>query len=231
MTEISGIAGRRAARLAPHGIYSCLDLAEADRRLIRSVLTVTGEALWYELNGEVIQPMHVHRPAHKTLSRGGSFGEATTDPMVLFAWLVRNLERLIEELEYHALQAGRLTVWVGYRDGQVGCSEGPLMAPSDRFDLLLEAARIGLRRAWIPRIAANRMHLIATELRPHGQVQLGLFEPPAEQARAIAQLKRVVNARYGRFTLRSGATLPLYAVYQDETSSFDICDVRGKMCF
>jgi nucleotidyltransferase/DNA polymerase involved in DNA repair len=49
--------------------------------------------------------------------------------------------------------------------------------------------------------------------------------------RALAQLKRAVNARYGRFALRSGATLPLYAIYQDEANSFDICDVRGKMCF
>jgi hypothetical protein len=29
------------------------------------------------------------------LSRGGSFGEPAVEPMVLFAWLVRNLERLI----------------------------------------------------------------------------------------------------------------------------------------
>ena len=31
VTEITGIAGRRAARLAPYGISSCLDLARADR--------------------------------------------------------------------------------------------------------------------------------------------------------------------------------------------------------
>ncbi|MGH7223499.1 MAG: DNA polymerase Y family protein, partial [Gemmataceae bacterium] len=51
VTEVSGIADRRAARLAPHGIATCLDLALADRRLVRRLLTITGEALWYELNG------------------------------------------------------------------------------------------------------------------------------------------------------------------------------------
>ena len=99
MTEITGIAGRRAARLLPWGIRTCLDLARADRRLVRSLLTATGEALWWELNGE---PGAADPPAAARSTRccraGGSFGESTADPMILYAWLVRNLERLIEEL-------------------------------------------------------------------------------------------------------------------------------------
>ena len=67
---------------------------------------------------------HRSGPLHKALSRGGSFGEATAEPVVLYAWLVRNLERLIEELEYHGVRAGRLTVWVAYKNGQVGRRPG-----------------------------------------------------------------------------------------------------------
>ena len=63
VTEITGIAGRRAARLLPWGIKTCLDLARADRRLVRSLLTASGEALWWELNGDPVQPIHVRRPA------------------------------------------------------------------------------------------------------------------------------------------------------------------------
>jgi hypothetical protein len=75
------------------------------------------------------------------------------------------------------------------------------------------------------------MHVNASQLRRPGFSQLGLFEPPAEQARAVAQVKREVNACVGRFALRSGATLPLADVYRDEAQSYDICDVRGKICF
>ncbi len=75
VTEITGIAGRRAARLSPWGIHTCLDLAQTDRRLVRALLTASGETLWWELNGEAVQPIHLRRPAHKALSRGGSFGE------------------------------------------------------------------------------------------------------------------------------------------------------------
>lgn len=47
VTEIAGIAGRREKRLAPWGIRTCLDLARADRRLVRELLTASGEALWW----------------------------------------------------------------------------------------------------------------------------------------------------------------------------------------
>src|SRR3954471_18137386 len=110
VTEITGIAGRRAAKLLSWNIQTCLDLARADRRLVRELLTASGEALWWELNGEAVQPIHPARPAHKALSRGGSFGEATRDPIILYAWLVRNLERLIEELEFHGVTAGRVSL-------------------------------------------------------------------------------------------------------------------------
>jgi len=233
VTEITGIAGRRARRLEHWGIRTCLDLARADRRLVRETLTATGEALWWELNGEPVAPIHPHRPLHKALSRGGSFGEATMSPNVLYAWLVRNLERLIEELEYHAVLAGRLTVWVSYKNGQFGVGQANLAVPTDRFDLLLDSARPCLRRAWVPRVRAERMQVIAEGLMFRHERPLSLFDAPAASGRAeaIARLKREVNTKHGRFILRSAATLPLVEVYRDQANGYDICDVRGKSCF
>jgi nucleotidyltransferase/DNA polymerase involved in DNA repair len=231
VTEISGIAARRAARLAPYGITTCWDLAQAKRLLVRYLLTRAGEALWYELNGDPVLPLHTERPPHKMLARGGSLGETTADPQRLLAWLARNTERLVEELEFHLVWAGQLSVAVKCHDGSGGCARAPLQDPTDRFDLLLEAGRAALARAWRPGTGANRMHLIASDLRRPGYRQRGLFEPPEDQAEAVAQVKRDINARVGRFALRSGATLPLYQVYRDEAQSYDICDVRGKICF
>jgi nucleotidyltransferase/DNA polymerase involved in DNA repair len=231
VTEVTGIAGRRERRLSPWGIRSCLDLANADRRLVRGLLTATGEALWWELRGEAVLPLHPDRPLPKVLSRGGNFGEPTDRPTVLWAWVVRNLERLIEELDFHEVRAGRLAVLLGYRDGRAGEGRTRLASPSDRFDVLLDALRPCVRRAWIPRAAAQRMHIFAEALTPRTSYQLGLFERPCARAEAIAALKREVNRRVGRFALRSGATLPLSYIYRDPANEYDVCDVRGKMCF
>jgi DNA polymerase V len=231
ITEVAGIAGRRESRLLPWGIKTCLDMARADRRLIRQLLTASGEALWWELNGEAVLPIQPRRMPHKVLSRGGSFGEATDDPGVLWAWLVRNLERLIEELEYHNVLTGRVAVWIGYKDGRAGEGHSTLVMPDNQFDVLLEAFRPCIRQAWLPKSSANRMHLFAAELRPRRDRQLTLFDDESERAKAVSGLKKAVNERHGRFNLRSAATLPLGRVYTDRANEYDICDVRGKVCF
>lgn len=231
VTEISGIASRRAARLEPHGIRTCIDLALADRRLVRQLLTITGEALWYELNGDSILPFYTERPSHKMLSRGGSLAGPNEQPERVYAWLVRNLERLVEELEFHVVCTEALSVSIQHKNGPPGFCHAQLPAPTNRFDLLLETGRYCLGRTWSPRWPATHMHIIASQLRRPGFVQLGLFDRPEEQARALADVKRQVNCEVGRFALRSGATLPLADVYRDEAQSYDICDVRGKICF
>jgi DNA polymerase V len=78
---------------------------------------------------------------------------------------------------------------------------------------------------------AGRMHLFAERLTPKGSKQLGLFDPPGDRAEMVALLKREVNARHGRFVLRSAATLALPNIYRDKSNEYDICDVRGKICF
>jgi nucleotidyltransferase/DNA polymerase involved in DNA repair len=231
VTEISGIAGRRAARLSPWNINTCLDLARADRPLVRHLLTATGEGLWWELNGDPVLPIHPRRIPHKVLSRGGSFGGSTDNPSELWAWLVRNLERLIEELTFHEVATGKVTVWVGYKDGRAGEGHANLAQPEDQFDVLLETLRPCLRRAWIPGAAAVRMHIFADELRPKGERQLTLFEGASERSKALQSLKKSINDKAGRFAIRSGATLPLQHVYDDRANAYDICDVRGKSCF
>jgi DNA polymerase V len=103
-----------------------------------------------------------------------------------------------------------------------------LAAPTVRFDLLLDCARLGV---WRPGVPVTRLHVVATNLRRLGAVQLGMFEPPAVRAEAVAKTKREVNAGIGRFAVRSGATLYRDDLYRDEASGYGICDVRGKMCF
>jgi hypothetical protein len=170
------------------------------------------------------------KPPNQTISRGGGF-TATADPNLIYAWLVRHLERLIEELDFHQVRTGKLTVWVTYKDAPTGLGEATLDCPTDRFDLLLDAARDALRLAYRPGVPANRVDLVATGLRGPGPIQRSLFEPPGERQEALARLKRDVNTRLGRFTLRSGVTLPLAELYRDEAAGYDICDVRGKLCF
>ena len=119
------------------------------------------------------------------------------------AWAVRNTERLVEELEFYAVHAGALSLYLLHQDGGEGLGRVVLPGPSDRFDILLESVRYCFDRAWRAGKGVTRMHLNAYDLRQAGWVQLWLFDQPAERARAVATVKRQVNARMGRFAVRS----------------------------
>ena len=75
------------------------------------------------------------------------------------------------------------------------------------------------------------MHVIAPDLRRARGFQLSLFDVPDPKRDAIADVKEAVNQKFGRFKLRSGTTLHLPKVYKDPANDWDICDVKGKVCF
>lgn len=145
VTEISGIAGRRAARLAPYGIRTCLDLADADGRLVQKLLTRTGYELWLELNGYPVTAIRPERTPHKALARGGSLMGNVADPTLLWAWTVRHVERLIEELHFHAVRTDSLGVQVAWKDGDATGGSCALALPSDRFDCATSSFRVARR--------------------------------------------------------------------------------------
>lgn len=231
VTEISGIAGRRAARLEPYGIHTCLDLADAHGKLVKRLLTKTGYEIWLELNGTPVTPIRPERPPHKVLARGGSLMGNVTDPQVLWAWCVRNTERLVEEMKFHEVRTSALAIAVAYKDADNGFGTVSLSCPTHRFDSLLDVARVALRRAYRPCATATHMHVMATRLRRGGKYQQSLFEVPDPKRDAAMVAMAAANERYGRFKVRSGATLYLPAVYADPSNEYDICDVRGKICF
>src|SRR5208282_4739436 len=90
-----------------------------------------------------------------------------------------------------------------------------------------------IRCMWLAWTPGSHVHVIAEDLSARGQHALDLFDPPQQRARAeaVALLKEQVNDRHGRFALRSAATLHLPAIYRDVANAYDICDIRGKICF
>src|SRR5262249_13509079 len=143
----------------------CLDFADADGRLVRKVLTKTGHEIWLELNGTPVTPIRPERPPYKVLARGGSLMGDVEDPALLWAWTVSHVERLIEELNYHNVRTAALAVQVAWKAGESTGGSATFPVPTDRFDDLLDGARVALREAFIPGGTATHLHVIAPELR------------------------------------------------------------------
>ncbi|MGE3408248.1 MAG: nucleotidyltransferase [Pirellulales bacterium] len=230
--EISGIGERSRVKLEALGVRTCWDFMQADRHRIRKLLTIKGEGMWWELHGTLIQPILTNRPQHKCIGRGGSLGEATTDLERLTGWVVRNTERLIEELDFHQVVTKRLSFAVEFKEGGGWCGSALFLQPTASFRDISTATKSLLVEALHPQKRITGMHLLAEHLSDRNRVQLSLFpnlESP--EAERVAEVKRSINYRLGRFVVRSGETLPLADIYTDEANDFDICDVRGKICF
>lgn len=232
VTDITGIAKRSARRLAGQGIITCEQLANADRALVRWLLTKRGEDLWWELNGTSVLPVQTKRPEHKFISRGGSIGRASNDYERVKAFVVRNVERLVEALDYYKLVCDQLTLSLLFRDSPELASRRSLLGSTADFERLACAAIEMMPCTWQPRYAmVHYMHVIAGSLWPRANRQLGLFDDDLHPMPAIADAKRKINHSVGRFALRTGSTLPLADVYADPANEYDICDIHGKMCF
>lgn len=219
VTEVSGIAGRRARRMEPYGIKTCLDYINTPVARIRQILTVEGAKLWNELRGDPVSKVQTERQRYKILTRGGSIGSATNKPDRAWAFVVKNLERLIEELHRHQLKTGRVEFHLEQRsyDYQMyhfGTGSN-LEVPTDRFDLLVDVFEQLFRRTYQRHLLVSRMHLLAHRLEPAAVAQRGLFDPSDEPERTLAITKRRINTDVSRFAIRSGATLPIKDWYDD----------------
>jgi DNA polymerase V len=125
-----------------------------------------------------------------------------------------------------------LTLSLLFTDAPERSLRASLLGSTSDFEQLCEAALELLPQAWQPPTAAvHYMHVIAGGLRPSGQRQRSLLEQLDGRRAVLAEVKRQVNDRLGRFALRSGSTLPLGDVYGDAANAYDICDIYGKMCF
>ncbi len=230
--ELTGIGGRRFAKLSAYGIQTCWDYASADRVMIRNMLTIQGEAIWWELHGEYLQKIRTVRPKHKCIGRGGSLGESTISLPRLMGWTVRNLERLIEELDFHKVLAGKLAYMVDFRDGGGWSGKAKFIQPTASFTELSAACREMLAEACSLCRPICRMQIIAEDLSSRDCVQLTLFpnQEPEKNA-TVSQVKASINDKLRRFAIRGAETTTLPEIYRDDASDFDICDVRGKICF
>lgn len=222
--EITGIAGRSAAKLAMHNIRTCGDFRRANPKLINKLLTKVGEGLYWEMHGQPIQKISTTRPMHKHIGRGGSIGQATDDRDIQSAWLTRNLERLIEAMFWNRYLASRVTLSIGFKIGYWSAST-TLPEASGSFEVLHPAFKFLFDKS--PAGTVTHIDLSADQLQLAGQHQRSLFTSSAR----IDSIKRAVNDKMGRFSVRSGETLPLHELYVDSAHSYEICDVQGKMCF
>jgi DNA polymerase V len=206
--DIPGIGSNREALLEKWGVRTALDLARRPLDWVERTLGKPGLFLWRELRGEVSFPFQSEPPPPKSIGRTSSFDKPTSSLDAVRGLAIYHLERALESLCRQRLLVGEVALYLRDKAFQTYGFAHRFQNPTDDFYDLVGAfqklfVQIPRNRVW------RSSGAMLTRLSPATGCQLDLFQDPQKlvQSEKLNKAKLSLNERFGRTTVRSGATL------------------------
>ncbi len=207
-----GIGRRLTAKLAALRIHTALDLARAERAVIRRRFGVVVERTVLELGGVSCLELEEVAPPRQNLCCSRSFGELTDDPGQLAEAVATHATRLGEKLRGAGQAASYLSVFLQTNPHRAdlpqafpsaGCE---LPTPSSFTPALVATAHDLLRGLRRPGFLYKKAGVLALGLVPEDGAQTHLWDhPDREREQRLMAALDAVNTRFGRGTLRPAA--------------------------
>lgn len=213
--DVWGIGWKSAPKLVKKGIKTAADLARADERMVRKIMTISGMKLVLELRGQECFSLENNPDAQKSVLVSRSFAELITDRRDLEEAVATHAFHAARQLRKQNLHAAFLTVFmhtsrhrkqdVQYFPSQTVSLPIASHSPSD---FIVPAVQL-VRSLYRTGIKYKKSGVVLFGLSPADQFQQSLLEPAAnsahlERKRLNRALDRL-NQKYGREFLRFGA--------------------------
>jgi DNA polymerase V len=209
---IWGIAGRLGRRLEALGIKTALDLARADRRIIRAKFGVVVERIVLELNEISCLALEEVSPDKKNICCSRSFGHPVESLDELAEAVACFASRGGEKLRSQRLAASAVHTFIltnPHRPDRpqysaTACRE--LLTPTSFTPTLVEETHKVLRKIYRPGYQFVKAGIFLTGLTSEDtNVQLHLFRSvPREKQRSLMKAMDRLNGQYGRNVVRAG---------------------------
>jgi DNA polymerase V len=209
---IWGIAGRLGKRLEALGLKTALDLARADRRIIRAKFGVVVERIVLELNGVSCLALEEVSPDKKNICCSRSFGHPIESIDELAEAVAHFASRGGEKLRRQGLAASAVHTFIltnvhrPDRPQYSGSACRELLTPTSFTATLVEESDKVLRRIYRPGYHFVKAGIFLTGLTSEDtNVQLHLFRSvPREKQRSLMKAVDRLNGQYGRNVVRAG---------------------------
>lgn len=209
--EVWGIGAQTAAKLRAHGITTVARFVDMPARAVRTLLTVVGARVQFELQGVSCLPLSLAHPTSKGLAVTRCFRRPVTRWAEMREACAHHASRAGEKLRAVGLVAGRMAVffhtdphsgepWYSAQHG------GRIEATDDAGALIAEATHM-LAPLWRDGHRYMKVGVLLDDLRPKASEPRSMFatRDPARSAALMRALDQV-NGRFGRGTLRPLAT-------------------------
>ncbi|MGE0278452.1 MAG: Y-family DNA polymerase [Nitrospiraceae bacterium] len=209
--DVWGVGRRWAAWLKGQGINTALDLKRADPKTIRARMTVVGERIVSELNGESCLDLELVAPPQKGITVSRSFGKTLSGLEPIREALLQFVGRAGEKLRGQNLQAKRLTVFLMTspfdkdRPFYSNSMTRKLLFPSDYTPDLIDAAATILEKIYRPGHAYQKCGVMLTDLVPATSTRHDLFDERDRQRQArLMKALDAINSDHGARAIHFG---------------------------
>lgn len=208
--DIWGIGKGHKRTLNQAGITTAYQLKTADDGWIRKQLTIIGLATALELRGiTCLETWENPDEKRRTILHSRSFGNRIHGLEELSEAVATFTARCAERLRQMKLLAGGISVYVrtSHYDEQSCSRRGTaiLTFPTDDTALLIKNALRVLREIFLPGHPYAKAGVMLFGLEQRDKRQVNLFEPPSEKSTRRMEVVDLINARYGKLTMRYAA--------------------------
>jgi DNA polymerase V len=213
VTEVWGIGGRLALRLAAQGIQTALQLRDANLSLIRQELGVVGVRTVLELRGIACLPLELCPQPRKSCCVSRGFGRPVEKLQELKEAVASYTSRAAAKLRRDDLVAGGITVFITTSRfqpaaAQYGNSKTLVLPyPTNDTPTLVRAALQATEQLFLPGYTYKKAGVLLLELSPSEIAQQNLFVDEAlmENHRQLMAVVDSLNRQFGAGTVRYAA--------------------------
>jgi DNA polymerase V len=206
--DVWGIGEAYETLLKQSGMPTALDLKHAPEHWVKTKLTVVGQRIVRELNGEQCIPLELIPPDKKMIGSAKGFGVLIEDMETMQEAIANFTTRSAEKVRAQKMAVKTMTVWVStdtFRNEPQYQNAVDIELPvaTDHTPTLVRFARAAISKIYKKSYRYKRVGILFNELIPADQVQGNLFwETPRNDDKVLMRVVDQLNGQFGRGTIR-----------------------------
>jgi DNA polymerase-4/DNA polymerase V len=198
--------------LQKHGLQTAYDFVRRSESWAGKLLHKPGRELWAELRGSCVNKVSTEpKTSYASIIKSKTFTPASDDKHYVYARLVKNVESAFIKARRHKLRPRVLAVVLRHSNFHHDGLEARLNRPTASTLEALPLIRRLFERVFIPGATYRATMVMLGNLENDHIEQGDLFEDRLriESMKGASRAVDAINRKYGKHTVRSGATLPL----------------------